>query len=119
MKKTRRKIDAALKAKIASEELRGSGRLAPCSVASEVLGDVGFDLLRGGDIGVGPRRVAVQPPRHAAAVQAERILRIGPQRRVVIGNRQVGLLHLQKGESAVAEARRLIGEEPDRASHCG
>src|SRR5215510_4813502 len=84
------------------------------SIIFELAGNVLVDRLRGGDVGIAARRIAVAQLGLAAAEQGRRVLGIELERRVVVGNGAARQPDLQVDEAAAVECVDEVRLEAER-----
>src|SRR5258708_39306889 len=83
------------------------------AIAGEFGGNVGIDRLRSCNIGT-PAAVALLQPRHAAAVERARELRVDIERVAIVGYGAVQLAESQIGKAAGVDKVRIILSQAPR-----
>src|SRR6478735_956059 len=84
------------------------------AVTSKFVGNVGLDEFRRSDVAVTTSGVAGSHLGYSAPVQRRRVLRIDPQRRIVVGDRVFRLAQLQVDKATAIERVQVAGTELQR-----
>jgi len=81
------------------------------AVTSKFVGNVGLDEFRRSDVAVTTSGVAGSHLGYSAPVQRRRVLRIDPQRRIVVGDRVFRLAQLEVDKATAIERVQVAGTE--------